>query len=133
VTVPGKTILLVEADREIRTIARRALESHGYTVLEAESPADALSNAVTPTTRIDLLIQDVVASREDTTPSLLAALRRDTPDLRALFTSSFFGEADPRDIHAQPHAEVLEKPYTPSMLRAAVRRLLASPVCGRHS
>ncbi len=83
-----ETILLVEDEAAVRTIAGRILTELGYTVLEASSGAEALALSATHAGGIDLLVTDVVM------PGLqghqvAAELRADHPNLRVLYVSGF--------------------------------------------
>ena len=63
--IGGKeTILLVEDDEAVRTIARRVLQLAGYTVLDAPGPGAALALAERHAGPIDLLLTDVMLPDE---------------------------------------------------------------------
>ncbi len=121
---PEATILLVEDEEAVRRIARLALETRGYRVLEAaegragESLFDACGGAV------DLLVTDVVMPHMNGR-QLAAALRARKPGLPVLFMSGYTrdvsegGEVSERD-------DLLQKPFTPSMLARRVRAALAA-------
>ena len=55
----AETILLVEDEDAVRHFSRRVLQRHGYNVIEAASPEEALAIA-TDCPRIDLVLTDVV-------------------------------------------------------------------------
>lgn len=53
-----QTILVVDDDDDIRTVAQAALQSFGYTVLETGDPLNAIQ--LVRTQPVDLLLTDVV-------------------------------------------------------------------------
>src|SRR5260370_37388999 len=55
-----QTILLVEDEEGVRALARLVLQSHGYTVLDANNGSDALITAQQHHGTIHLLVTDVV-------------------------------------------------------------------------
>ena len=56
---PAETVLVVDADEQVRHLAGRILEQHGYTVLERPDAASALAVVEQHPGPIDLLITDV--------------------------------------------------------------------------
>jgi len=58
-----RTILLVEDDDIMRSLTRRMLEEHGYTVFEADDGKSALEWVEAHPEHIDLLLTDVVMRR----------------------------------------------------------------------
>jgi len=118
-----ETILLVEDDAFVRELARRALASHGFTVLTCGSGPEALTMAAQHEGTIDLLLTDVVMPGMNGRDLALrlAAIR---PGLRTLFTS---GYADRGIVHQgllEPGLNFLPKPYTPQTLAEKVRAVL---------
>src|SRR2546430_14365691 len=55
-----ETVLLVEDDDAVRTLTRKMLAAHGYTVLAAGGGAEALELAAGHTGAVHLLVTDVV-------------------------------------------------------------------------
>jgi len=122
----SETVLLVEDDREVRRVTRRALERFGYAVWEAESAEDALRVFLQDPDRIHLLVTDVVLPGMPGTElaKTLASLR---PRLRVLFVSGYTKNTIARSGQLPPGAVALEKPFTPNALMGKVRELLDRP------
>jgi nitrogen-specific signal transduction histidine kinase len=113
------TVLVVEDDRAVRALVRRALEHGGYTVLEAPGPDDALAAAMNAG-GIDVLVTDMVmpgmSGRE-----LAAKLLATRPGLRVVFISGYTEDATVRS-GALPRGQVfLPKPFTREAIMASVR------------
>ncbi len=119
-----RTILVVEDEEEVRALTRDVLEMHGYTVLEAQDPEDAVRIGETHPGPIDLLITDVVMPRVSG-PELARRLRARRPALRVLCMSGYPEHAD------RPAGEAgwngwLQKPFAPDGLMAKVRECLGA-------
>jgi signal transduction histidine kinase len=116
----GLTILLVEDEDAIRKLAARTLSDAGYRVLTAGDGVEALEVARGELDSIDLLVSDVVMPRMGG-PDLLRALRKEKPDLLALFMSGYsFENMKGEDVSNSPF---LLKPFHPRELRTAVAKL----------
>jgi PAS domain S-box-containing protein len=124
-----ETILVVEDETEVRSLARRVLEVSGYTVLEAGNGREALVLARRHGMPVPLLLTDVVMP-EMGGPELARELLRDWPRLKVLFMSGYADGAPGQHVRTPATAPLLHKPFTPGELAAAVRALLdrASPV-----
>jgi two-component system cell cycle sensor histidine kinase/response regulator CckA len=116
-------ILLVEDDARVRHLARRALELHGYEVLDAETGREALAAAARAPGPIHLVLTDVVlpglSGRE-----LAEAVRATHPDARFLFMSGYTEDALVHHRVAELGAPFLEKPFAVAELVRAVRDAL---------
>ena len=119
-----ETVLLVEDEDAVRTLAREVLRRHGYIVLEARHGVDAVRVAERHTDDIHLMITDVVmphmSGRE--TAERLSRLR---PKMKVLFMS---GYTDHALMHRElaPGAYFLQKPFTPEIFARKVRHVLDS-------
>ena len=120
----SETILLVEDDDDVRALIREALEAHGYTVLDARGPDEALVLAAAAPGLIHLLLTDVVMPRMSGR-ELAAALGRARPGLRVLYVSGYAPDAVARHGILDPGAAFLSKPFTPLGLAQKVREVLA--------
>jgi CheY-like chemotaxis protein len=119
----SETLLLVEDEEQVRVVAREILRDHGYRVLVAASPSEALSLSARHAGPIELLVTDVILP-EMNGRALSERLREARPELEVLFMSGYTDKAlDPDGVLA-PGAAFLQKPITPHSLTAAVRRLL---------
>ncbi|MDB4949388.1 MAG: domain S-box protein [Gemmatimonadetes bacterium] len=117
------TVLLVEDEAAVRSVARRILERGGYTVLEADGGVAALRVGESLDGPIDLLVTDVVMPGVGGT-ELADALRRLHPGLKVLFMS---GYTEDRLVHHGADGErpaFMQKPFRPDDLLRHVRALL---------
>jgi two-component system CheB/CheR fusion protein len=122
----SETILVVEDEARVRTLARRYLERFGYQVLEAENGIEALRTYEKYSGVISLLIADVVMPQMDG-KELAKRLRERQPGLKVLFTSGYPNDvvADYGVLHTE--GNVLQKPFTGEGLGRKVRALLDNP------
>jgi PAS domain S-box-containing protein len=119
----GETILVVEDEEAVRTLARRTLEDAGYRVLEAESGSQGLELAAAPDSKVALVLCDVILP-EMSGHELGRHLTATRPQLPVLYMSGFPGlEVVERGLVAR-EAPFIEKPFTPESLALTVRRLL---------
>jgi PAS domain S-box-containing protein len=118
-----ETVLVVEDEAPVRSVARQVLERHGYTVLEAPSAEAALDLATRYSGTIHLLLTDVVMpglnGRE--LASRLATLR---PDARVIFMSGYTDDAVTRHGVLEPGSAYVQKPFTPDAIARRVREVL---------
>ncbi|WP_439628188.1 PAS domain-containing protein [Gemmata sp.] len=118
-----ETVLLVEDDEQVRRMARLALTTQGYEVVEAPAGAAAVAAAAAHAGPIHLLMTDVVmpgmSGRE-----VAAALRGRHPGLRVLYVSGYTDDAIVSHGIVEPAAAFLQKPFTPFGLARKVRAVL---------
>ena len=115
------TILLVEDEPMVRTVAERALTRHGYKVLTANNGEEALE-IVDRGDDIALLISDVVMPLMDG-PTMVRQARKTRPDLPILFMSGYAEEQLRKSIDIA-NVAFLPKPFSVKELAEAVRRAL---------
>ena len=118
-----ETILLVEDEESVRRLGIRVLARAGYTVLAAAEGAEALRMAEAHPGPIHLLVTDVVmpgmSGRE--VAERIAVLR---PQAGVLFTSGYTDDAIVHHGVLDDGMAFLQKPFDPSNLLHAVRRVL---------
>ena len=121
-----ETILLVEDEEAVRTMACEILESCGYKVLEAADGAEAVAICEDQDCSIDLLITDVVMPRMDgrEVAERLTAIR---PQLRVLFMSGYTEIAIVHHGVLDKGANFIAKPFSMERLAHKVRELLDEP------
>ncbi|HET9335039.1 MAG TPA: response regulator [Sphingomicrobium sp.] len=117
------TILLVEDEPMVRTVAERALTRHGYKVLTANNGEEALE-IIGQGEEISLLVSDVVMPLMDG-PTMVREARKSHPDLPILFMSGYAEEQLRKSIDI-PNVAFLPKPFSVQDLAEAVRNALAS-------
>jgi PAS domain S-box-containing protein len=113
-------ILLVDDHAEVRTSTTAMLEDLGHTVTEAANGAEALAALRDGACECDLLISDYAMPHLSGTEFLREA-REICPDVPALIITGYAAADAIRD---RPNGvDVLLKPFTLSMLEAAVARV----------
>jgi two-component system, cell cycle sensor histidine kinase and response regulator CckA len=119
----GDVILLVEDEDGVRRFARRALELHGYRVIEALEGAQAVVLARTNPS-IGLLLTDVMMPGM-LGPAVAAAVQEVVPGLPVLYMSGH-AEDVARGGLIDSSIPFLAKPFTPNHLADRVREVLAA-------
>ena len=117
------TVLLVEDEAMVRTVAERALSRHGYTVITANNGEEAL-DIIDRGEDIALLITDVVMPMMDG-PTMVREARRSRPKLPVLFMSGYAEEQLRNSIDID-NVAFLPKPFSVQALAEAARRALGS-------
>ena len=115
------TILLVEDEPMVRTVAERALTRHGYKVLTANNGEEALE-ILDQGDEIALLISDVVMPLMDG-PTMVREARKSRPKLPILFMSGYAEEQLRKSIDIA-NVAFLPKPFSVQELAEAVRNAL---------
>lgn len=120
------TVLLVEDDERVRTVASASLRRYGYCVLEVASAAEALYVCEQQGDGIRLMITDIVmpqmGGRE-----LADRARRLCPGIRVLFMSGYSDRSVVSHALLGAGTAFIEKPITPERLARRVREVLGAP------
>lgn len=119
----SETVLIAEDERLVRTGARRALLRHGYQVLEAGDPDEALIIAAQYPGSIDLLLTDMIMPKMSGR-ELAERLVKSRPELRVLYTSGYTDDELGRHGTLPVGMHFLPKPFTLNELTRKVRDVL---------
>jgi PAS domain S-box-containing protein len=127
----GATILMVDDQPRLLAMQARALRKEGYTVLEAGTANDALSAVGNTNLQLDLLVTDLVMPQMSGS-ELARRLKSLRPGLPVLFTSGYADAEMRRRGLLDAEQPFLQKPYSPEVLIAYVRRLLEQREPAEH-
>ncbi|MHB0981173.1 MAG: response regulator [Thermoleophilia bacterium] len=125
------TILLVEDEPAVRRLATRILEGHGHQVLGAASPQEALTLFDGHSTRIDLLLTDVILPGMSGRDLVEELSRRPGAPPKILYMSGYTQNAIVHEGRLDAGVAFLEKPFTPEALLRKVREVLDAPLEGQ--
>jgi len=120
-----ETILVVEDEVPIRSLAVTALKRHGYQVLEAGDGVEAMTIAAVHDGPIHLLLSDGVLSGVRVA-ELLRGLATQHPETKVLLMSGYSQEAVLQQDIVEPNTAFLPKPFTIRQLTEGVRKVLDS-------
>jgi PAS domain S-box-containing protein len=121
-----ETVLLVEDEETVRSLARDVLRDAGYTVLEAGDGEEALRVAGSHPGPIHLLLTDVIMPRLGG-PELARRLQPLRPDMRVLFMSGYTDGDISSYGGLGTETSLLQKPFQPIVLARRVREVLEAP------
>jgi PAS domain S-box-containing protein len=113
-----ETILVIEDEPLVLSLAQRVLSLNGYNVLVASDGLEALALAKDHPGRIDLVVTDLVMPKLDGKRTAAELLTR-YPDLIVLFTSGYTEQQ-----MSFANERFMAKPYTPVELLERVRTAL---------
>jgi len=119
----SETILLVEDEQSLRTLTRDVLVESGYSVLDAESGAQAVEIAQSHPGPIHLLLTDVVMPGMNG-PAVVEKLAVTRPDMRVLYMSGYTDRAIDQHGMLGSGSFLVQKPYTRDNLNRKVREVL---------
>jgi two-component system, cell cycle sensor histidine kinase and response regulator CckA len=122
-TVGTETVLLVEDEDIVRSMAALILREQGYQVLEAASGQDALRLWASHSGTIHLLLTDIVMPGNLNGRELAEKLRMTKPGLKVVYASGYNPEMS-ASLFPHERSAFLQKPYHPRKLTAIVRQLL---------
>lgn len=105
------TILLVEDDEIMRSLTRKLLQEHGYTVVEADDGKAALEWMESHRGAVDLLLTDVMMRRMSG-PELAQRLSASHPTLKVVYMSGYTGELMANREVLKTGVTLLEKPFS---------------------
>ncbi len=124
-----ETVLLVEDDHMVRGLASRILEDHGYTVLPASDPGEALKLMHRHGNSVSLLLTDVVLPQMSGR-DLAERLRETWPATRVLYMSGYMHDTMYGQGMLESGVAFLKKPFGVESLLRMVREALDDPAYG---
>lgn len=119
----SETILLVEDEEAVRTVATRVLMNQGYFVLAACNAEEALAMAEKAGGAIDLLLTDVVMP-DIAGPELAELLVSIWPGVRVVYMSGYAEGDKVRAEMEDRETSFLQKPFSADSLVFTVREVL---------
>jgi CheY-like chemotaxis protein len=118
-----ETILVVEDDPAVRSLASRLLQRWGYRVLVAPGGPEALEISRAEAEPIDLLLTDVVMPRMGGR-EVANQLSMERPGLKVLYMSGYTDNAVLNNGILEKEVAFIQKPFTPGALTEKVRDVL---------
>ncbi len=119
----AESILLVEDEAAVRSLAKKILVQKGYRVLEASDGAIALRIAAGHVGEIDLVLTDVAMPNLGGR-GMVEELKELSPGMRVLFMSGYPKEEIFPDKQTAKNTPYLQKPFTTDTLFSEVRAAL---------
>ena len=118
-----ETVLVVEDEPSVRTLACEVLRRFGYHVLEAADPDQAVRESHRHEGPVHLLLTDVVMPRASGL-QLARQLSVERPDLKVLYMSGYTDNAIVHHGVLDPGTALLEKPFSAAQLARKIREIL---------
>lgn len=120
------TVLVVDDEQSIRTVAAQALTRAGFHVLQASSSQQALELSRGWQGQLLLLLTDVLLPGMNGA-RLAETLRIERPELRVIFMSGYEDDPVLRNEILQSSAIFLPKPFEGRKLVELARRVVGAP------
>ena len=125
--VGSETVLLVEDEPAVRHATVEFLKRQGYSVLEATDGQDALSVAQNYSSKIHLVVTDVVMPNMSG-GQLAKELRRRRPETKLVFVSGYAGKTVLDHDVFDDETPFLQKPYSLRDLASKIRVALDADI-----
>jgi len=119
----NETILVLEDEATVRKLVQAILAQHGYTILVAGTPEEALRYCEAHNGPIDLLVTDVVMPKMNGRQVVYQALRH-RPALKVLYMSGYTSDAIAHHGVLDSGVAFLHKPFSAESLVQKVRDVL---------
>jgi PAS domain S-box-containing protein len=119
----GETVLLAEDQEQVRAVAHGILRRHGYRVIVAQNPGEALLLCEAHSGPIHLLLTDVVMPHLSGA-DLARRIAVTRPETKVLFMSGYTDDSVVRHGVLEDGVAFLQKPFTPESLARKVREVL---------
>lgn len=120
----GRTVLVIEDEPSVRTMAVMFLQALGYTAHSASSGSDAIEK-LNKLNRIDAVLTDIVLGHKQYGDDVATEIKRLHPHMKVLYMSGYT-DAHVRDRMADNRATILQKPFRLAELDEALNSLLKS-------
>ncbi len=117
----GKTVLVVENEREVRDLIREILQLQNYVVLEAGDRDEALALSEQHGNRIDLMVVDV-GIPPSFADEWVVRVRAKRPEIKVLYVSGYL--SDSVSVDAPKLGPLLQKPFTVGAFTKAIGLVL---------
>ena len=121
VAQPGtlSTVLLVDDEESVRTVARRILQRYGYHVIEAAGGQEALTIIEDRSVNLDVLLTDLVMPKVHGR-QLIARCAEVRPQLPIVCMTGYAGEGEDPSQYGPNLVALLSKPFSATALGRAV-------------
>jgi signal transduction histidine kinase/ActR/RegA family two-component response regulator len=116
------TVLFVEDEPALRTLAVQSLKKLGYTVLEAGNGLEALAVVERHPAKIDVVVADIVMPRMGG-PEFVEKLRAKRDDFAVIFMTGYTEASVLENAKIKSGAVVLNKPFSAEVLAAKINEL----------
>ena len=128
----SERILLVEDEAPVRAVVTKMLAAHGYAVVSADDPIEALELLARGEFLPDLIVSDLVMPGMS---GVAFAKRVESlhPGLRFLFISGYSGHSALEDDSRLEQVQVIQKPFAAGELTRAVREALDARSGASHA
>ena len=117
---PGETVLLVEDNADVRTLARKTLQDLGYEVVDFGNVADARKELE----NVDLVLTDVILTGGVSGLDFAREINETRPDLPVVLMSGYPDVLAVGDGPIHQGFVFLSKPFQRAELASTLRRLL---------
>jgi two-component system cell cycle sensor histidine kinase/response regulator CckA len=117
-------ILVVEDEDSVRAFTSKALQSRGYTVVEADSGERGLAVIEQDKDGFELILSDVVMPEMDG-PTMLAEIRKRGIKTKFIFMSGYAEDAFERNLENPDDFGFLQKPFSLKQLIEKVKEAIS--------
>jgi two-component system, cell cycle sensor histidine kinase and response regulator CckA len=131
-SVGTEAVLVVEDERAVRAFCCTVLRRFGYHVMEAASPAEALSILDVLSLHVDLILTDVMMPGMSGS-EMIQRVRTTRPHVKTLYMSGYGENLIALHRHVEAGVKLIEKPFTSADLLREVRLALDPPAVRRAS